>query len=112
MYQPYLFHITSSNNVNRIIKDGLKFNPDGRKRCYVYLSERPTSWIDKNNLANISILQVDISDLNFNEIETYWRPEIDEIIFTQEIPPITKDGKQRFKDVTSTYIDLTRSSNV
>ena len=110
--QKYLFHTTPTENVEKIIKEGLKLNPDGRKRCFIYLSEFPTSWVDKDNSTNISILQVDVSDIDFYHTETYWRPEIDEIMFTQEIPPITKDGKQRFKDMTSTYIDLTRSNNV
>ena len=103
--QHYLYHVTPTENVERIIKEGLKFSPDGVKRCFIYLSELPYSWVNKDSIDKVSILQVDVSDLEFDKINTCWRPEIDELIFMQEIPPLTKSGEQRFTDVTSVYID-------
>jgi len=97
----YLFHVTSPENVENIIKTGLRRNVH-RPTCAVYCSERPLSWYEDG----LEILRLDITGLS-NIHATTSLPEMDEIMFWGDIPPTkqTKDGeKPRFKVVTDKYV--------
>ncbi len=96
-----LYHVTPPDNVERIIREGLKPGGNERRGFAVYLSEKPLSWWTDG----LVILKVDVSGLKEVKATTFL-PESDEILFWGEIPAwkITKEG---FKNRISIYKDCT-----
>lgn len=98
----YLYHVTQKENVQKIIKEGLKTSASNRTTWAVYLSEKPLSWYQKG----LEILKVDVSGLKELEATTFL-PESDEILFWGDIPPdkLTKNGWiNRITVVTDKYV--------
>lgn len=97
----YLYHVTKKENVNKIIREGLRTAASDRTTFAVYLSEKPLSWYEEG----LSILKVDISGLEGLEATTFL-PDTDEVLFWGDIPPYkrTKSGLlNRITDVTGKY---------
>lgn len=95
----FLYHVTSTENVENILKYGLVRERPEKRSIAVYLSEKPLSWYQ----PGLALLRVDISGLDDIHATTFL-PESDEILFWGDIPPImVVDGavKQRIEDVTS-----------
>ena len=91
----YLYHVTKPENVESIMRDGLR-RGGKRRGCMVHLSESPLSWWREG----LRILRVDISGLDHIEANTFL-PKSDEVIFWGDIPPTMDDGKTgRIEDVT------------
>lgn len=98
----YLFHTTTAERVDSILKNGLMRSMGGRTTCGVYLSEKPLSWYQDG----LEILRVDISGLSEIKANTFL-PDLDEVIFWGDIPAwkLTKDGfKPRIEVVTDKYV--------
>lgn len=98
----YLYHVTSKENVSKIITEGLRTSAGNRTTFAVYLSVKPLSWYQDG----LSILKVDVSGLEELEATTFL-PESDEVLFWGNIPPYkhTKNGWiNRITDVTDKYV--------
>ena len=95
--QRYLYHVTEAENVESILKNGLRRDAK-RKTSMVYLSTRPLSWY-KNGLR---ILKVDVSGLLHIKANTFL-PDSDEVVFWGDIPA-KKGFKRRISDVTDLYV--------
>ena len=98
----YLYHVTAKENVEKIIKEGLRRSASNRTTWAVYLSEKPLSWYQDG----LEILKVDISGLEELKATTFL-PETDEILFWGDIPSFkrTKNGlKDRITVVTDKYV--------
>ena len=90
------------DNIENIIKEGLKRSASNRTTWAVYLSEKPLSWYQDG----LAILKVDVSGLEKLEATTFL-PESDEVLFWGDIPPykLTKNGYiNRITDVTDKYV--------
>ena len=72
----YMYHATTSNNLNNILDKGLK-----RRSFAVYLSKAPFSWWK----PGMAILKVDIAGLE-NKI-TYVDESLDEFLLWSDIEP-------------------------
>lgn len=98
----YLYHVTKTENAEKIITEGLKTSMGNRTTFAVYLSEKPLSWYQKG----LSILKVDVSGLKELKASTFL-PESDEVLFWGDIPAYkrTKEGWiNRITDVTDKYV--------
>jgi len=74
----YLYHVTTPENAEKILRDGLKRIRDP----WVYLSERPTSWWH----PGLDVLRVRITGLK-GDMTTFDRPGLDEIMYWGDINP-------------------------
>jgi hypothetical protein len=97
----YLYHVTPEENVESIMREGLR--RDAKRRTFaIYLSTEPISWYRGNGER---ILRVDVSGLSYIEV-TRASDDLDELLYWGDIPP-TKHTifgyKPRFKDVTEKY---------
>lgn len=85
----YLYHTTKPENVQKIIREGLRTSMGNRTTFAVYLSEKPLSWYEEG----LEILKVDVSGLEEMKATTFL-PDSDEVLFWGDIPPYknTKNG--------------------
>lgn len=98
----YLYHVTTKENVEKILEKGLRRSASNRTTLAVYLSEKPLSWYQEG----LSILKVDVSGLEDLKATTFL-PELDEVLFWGDIPPYkcTKNGWiNRITVVTDKYV--------
>lgn len=98
----YLYHVTPTENVEKILKEGLRRSASNRTTWAVYLSEKPLSW----HQYGLEILKVDVSGLEDLEVSTFL-PDSDEILFWGDIPAYkrTKNGWiNRITVVTGKYV--------
>ena len=75
MAKQFLYHVTQQENVQSILRDGLK-----RKGFAVYCSEKPDSWYERG----LAIFKVRITGLKSKM--TTFLPESDEILIWDDIP--------------------------
>ena len=88
-------------NVEKILKDGLRRSAGNRTTWAIYLSTNPLSW----HQEGLEILKVDVSGLQ--EIMTTFLPELDEVLFWGDIPAykLTSNGwVDRITVVTDKYV--------
>ena len=98
----YLYHTTQKENVEKIIREGLRTSMGNRTTFAVYLSEKPLSWY----VEGLAILRVDVSGLGEMKATTFL-PDSDEVLFWGGIPAYkyTKNGwVSRITDVTDKYV--------
>lgn len=77
-----LYHATSSENVESILKNGLLRCHDNHTSAFICLSEKPDSWFQVGQ----TLLSVDIDDLDCKI--TSWIPDgLDEVCVWGDIPP-------------------------
>lgn len=98
----YLYHVTPKENVEKILKEGLRRSACNRRTWAVYLSVKPLSWYQDG----LEILKVDVSKLEKIKATTFL-PELDEVLFWGDIPAhkLTKNGwVERITVVTDKYV--------
>lgn len=98
----YLYHVTPAENVEKILKEGLRRSASNRTTWAVYLSTKPLSWYQEG----LEILKVDVSKLEDIKATTFL-PELDEVLFWRDIPAykLTKNGwVERITVVTDKYV--------
>ena len=78
-----LYHVTDPKNVQSIMEHGLLRSHDGRTSAFVFLSERPDSWL-KDGLA---LLGVNVSGLECRMTKPCIGRDTDEICAWGDIPP-------------------------
>lgn len=79
-----LYHVTSPENLDSILKDGLLLEHGENSAPYISLSEQPDSWI-KDGLV---LLEVNIDGLPCRITTWNFKPEnLDEVCVWGDIPP-------------------------
>lgn len=102
----FLYHVTPPENVESILRNGLKRGGGIQTASAVYLSEKPLSWYT----SGLSILRIDVSGLKEMHATTFL-PDSDEVLFWGDIPAwkLTKKGLvSRITDVTDHFRDTTK----
>ena len=98
-HKRYLYHVTPSENVQSILRDGLIRGGGQRRAAAVYMSEKPLTWWG----PGMKILRVDTKDL-MGEWSDFM-PESDEILFWGDIPA------ERIKVYEPNTVELIRMGN-
>ena len=76
-----LYHVTPTENVESILKDGLLRCHGDSKSAFICLSEKPDSWMKEG----LVLLQVDIDGIGCDV--RCWGAETDEICVWGDISP-------------------------
>lgn len=77
----YLYHVTEPENVQSILRTGLRRDGSRRRTIAIYLSENPRSWYQPGKV----VLRVRIEGLTGDM--TTFLPEQDEILYWGDIEP-------------------------